>query len=135
MKKIFAILLFTMTLVPAMSQAFSGSEVHISKDGTASVSGAKVMQLAGSTMYARLYWGDAYVRFLVKTNPQTKFFRATGEVTTIKEVSVGDLLEISGQLESGTDTLVVVASSVKNSSVQKAQATFSGKVTYLLRLL
>lgn len=58
----------------------------------------------------------------------TKFYRATGEATTINEISEGNLLDITGELESGTTGLTLVASSIKNSSVQKEQASFPGKV-------
>lgn len=102
------------------------SEVHITKDGKASVSSAKVMQIAGSTLFARLYWGDAFVRITIKTNSSTKFLRATGEATTIAEVNEGNLLDVSGELQTGSDTLSIVASSLKNSSVEKEQSVFSG---------
>src|SRR3989338_4115549 len=101
--------------------AISNSEVHITKDGRASITSAKVMQLAGSTFFTRLYWGESYIRFLIKTNNNTKFFRGTGEATTLSEVSVGDILDVSGVLESGSESLVLVAATVKNSSVQKQQ--------------
>ena len=75
-----------------------------------------------------MYWGDAFVRFTIKTNSGTKFLRATGEPTTIKEIGDGDLLDVSGELQTGSDTLTLIASSVKNSSVQKEQSTMSGTV-------
>ena len=130
MKKYFTALFGALIFMApfAMVQAFS-SEVHIAQDGKASISSAKVMQIAGGTLFTRLYWGDAFVRLTVKTNTKTKFFRGTNEVTTIAEVGEGNLLDISGELESGTDSLSLVATSIKNSSVQKEQATFSGKVT------
>lgn len=109
--------------------AFAGSEVHITKDGIATMNSVTVMQQAGPTFYTRLYWGDSFVRVLVKTNNNTKFFRSTGEPTTILEISNGNLLDIVGELESGTNGLTLVASIVKNSSVQKQQASFTGKVT------
>lgn len=108
--------------------ALAGSEVHITKDGVANVTGVKVMQQAGTTFYTRLIWGDSFVRMLVKTNMSTKFYRATGEATTINEVRDGDYLDIIGELESGTSGLTLVATSIKNSSVQKEQASFPGKV-------
>ncbi|HEY0220961.1 MAG TPA: DUF5666 domain-containing protein [Candidatus Paceibacterota bacterium] len=109
------------------AEAFSGSEVHITKDGVASITGVKVMQIAGGTFFTRMYWGDAFVRLTVKTNSKTKFYRGTGEVTSLSEISVGDMLDISGQLSEG-DTLGINAGVVKNSSVQKMQNVVSGKV-------
>lgn len=115
--------------LPVISMAFSGSEVHITKDGNATMNGVKVMQQAGTTFYTRLYWGDSFVRVLLKTNSKTTFYRATGELTTISEISDGDMLDVVGELESGTTGLTMVAKTIKNSSVQKAQSTFSGIVT------
>ena len=115
-------------LIPTAAQALS-SEIHVTKDGKASVSSAKMMQQAGNTFYARLYWGDAFVRLTIKTNSTTKFFRATGEATTIAEIKDGDLLDVSGELQSQSDTLTLIARTIKNSSVQKEQATLSGEVT------
>ncbi len=113
--------------VPVISSAFSGSEVHITKDGLATITDTKVMQIAGGTLFTRMYWGDSYVRLTVKTDQNTKFYRGTGEVTTLAEVSVGDMLDVTGQLTGG-DVLTLVTSTVKNSSVQKKQTVFSGKV-------
>jgi hypothetical protein len=112
----------------AFTYAALGSEVNITKDGAANVSSVKVMQIFGSTLATRLYWGDAFVRLTVKTSNKTGFFRGTGETTTIKEIAEGDFLDVTGMLEPGSSALTIIASSVKNSSVQKKQTTFSGKV-------
>ncbi len=127
-KKITILLLALLFSVPIAVQALS-SEIHVTKDGKASVSSAKIMQIAGNTFFARLYWGDAFIRFTIKTNSATKFLRGTGEGTTIAEIKEGDILDVSGELQSQSDTLTVIASSVKNSSVQKEQMTLAGTVT------
>ncbi|MCX6701796.1 MAG: DUF5666 domain-containing protein [Candidatus Zambryskibacteria bacterium] len=128
--KLIFTLIILLILVPfAFTQAFSSSEVNITKDGTASISSAKIIQVAGSTFFARLYWGDLYLRLTIKTTSSTKFFRGTGELTTLSEISTGDIVDASGQIDSGSDVLTLTALSIKNSSVQKKQTTFSGKVT------
>ena len=129
-KKFLFTLVAFLTLAPVSALALS-SEIHVTKSGKADVSSAKVMQQAGSTFFARLYWGDAFVRFTIKTNSSTKFLRATGEATTIAEIKDGNLLDVSGELQSQSDTLTIIASSVKNSSVEKEQAVLSGTVTAL----
>lgn len=129
MKKFITTLGIFIMLAPfGVAHALS-SEVHIATDGKATVSSAKVIQIAGSTLFARLYWGDAFMRITIKTNSTTKFLRATGEATTFAEVSVGNLLDVTGTLEPQSDTLNIIASSVRNSSVQKEQSTLSGAVT------
>lgn len=117
-----------MMVMPVAFVEAASSEMHVEASGKASVTNAKVMQIAGSTFFARLYWGDAFIRFTVKTNSKTKFFRATGEATTIDEIQPGDLLDVSGELESGSNTLNLVATSVKNASVQKEHSALSGNV-------
>jgi hypothetical protein len=126
-KHLFFLTVISLFLIPSYSLALN-TEVNITSDGTATISGAKVMQLAGSTFFMRMYWGEAYVRFIIKTNSKTKILRGTGEATTIGEVKEGDWLDVKGMLESGSDSLNIVATSIKNSSVQKKQSSFSGKV-------
>lgn len=131
MKNKFLITLVAIFILTPMATYALSSEIHVTKDGKASVTSAKVMQSAGNTFFARLYWGDAFVRMTIKTNSSTKFIRATGEATTIAEIKDGDLLDVSGELESQSDTLTLVAASIKNSSVQKEQSVISGTVTAL----
>ena len=128
-KKFIAVLGVCVLLAPGSAAYALSSEIHVTRDGKTSVSGAKIMQMAGNTLFTRLYWGDAFVRFTVKTNANTKFLRATGEATTIAEINNDDLLDITGELESQSETLTIMASSIKNSSVQKEQAILSGTVT------
>lgn len=128
MKKTLLLMGVLAILMPlGVLQAIS-SEIHVASDGKASVTSAKVMQLANNTFFARLYWGDAFMRFTIKTNTKTKFFRATGEPTTIDEIHSGDLLDVVGELESGSNTFNLVATSVKNASVQKEHSVLSGNV-------
>jgi hypothetical protein len=123
---LFGVILGLLVFSPFLVSA--GSEVSINKEGLATITATKVMQVAGNTLFMRMYWGDAFVRFTVKTGSNTKFTRATGESTTIKEVKEGDILDVSGELESGSNTLTLVAKSVRNSSVEKLQSSLSGKV-------
>ncbi len=127
--KLMGILVLGFMLAPfTTALAMTGSEVHITSDGSAKITSVKVMQIAGSTLYTRLYWGDSFIRLLVKTTASTKFYRGTGELTTLSEISVGNVLDLSGQLESGSENMVLIAATVKNSSVQKQQTTLFGKV-------
>jgi hypothetical protein len=126
--KILLSLTMLMVLAPWSFAHALSSEIHVTKEGKANVSSAKVMQIVGNTFFARLYWGDAFIRFTIRAGSSTKFMRATGEATTIAEIKEGDILDASGELQSQTDTLTLVASSVRNSSVQKEQAVLSGNV-------
>ncbi len=105
------------------------AEIHVDREGNARIEGAKVAQVAGTSFYVRLYWGDAFIRFIVKTKSNVQVTRSLGEPTTLSEVAVGDILSLSGQLESGSDSLVLVADTIKDLSIQKGQSKFSGVVT------
>ena len=104
------------------------SEIYVGKDGTVVISGAKVMQLAGRSFYTRLYWGESFLRLLVKTGPATRFERGTGEVTDYTEINEGDYLNMEGRLESGASTFTLIPTYVQNVSVQKGSKTFAGTV-------
>ncbi|MCK9344812.1 MAG: hypothetical protein M0P64_01645 [Candidatus Pacebacteria bacterium] len=130
MTKTIATILVATAAILAPQAAFAlTSEMHVTKNGDASMSQAKVMQIAGGTLFARLYWGDAFIRFTIKTNSSTKFYRATGEATTIAEIKEGDILDTVGTLETGSNTINLIATSIKNSSVQKEQAVLAGTVS------
>jgi hypothetical protein len=75
-----------------------------------------------------LYWGDAYVRLLVKGSGTTKVLRSTGESASLNEINEGDLLTMEGELESGGTSLVLIPTLIKNSSDQKKQVALSGTV-------
>lgn len=127
MKKISLMILGAMIMAtPFVANAMA--EIHVTNDGKAAISSAKVIQISGSTFFTRLYWGDAFIRFTVKANSSTKFMRATGEATTRDEIAPGDLLDVTGELEPQSDTLSLIASSVKNSSVQKEQSAVAGNI-------
>lgn len=126
MKKIFLTVAGAIVLLLPSVPLRAASEIHVTKDGVATISNAKVMQIIGSTFYTRLYWGDSFARFTIRVTPKTQFLRATGEQTTIAEISEGDILDASGQLETQSSSLTLIAAQIKNSSVQKEQATFSG---------
>jgi hypothetical protein len=128
MKKIIFVFIFTLFFLPTSAFALS-SEVHITKDGKVKIEGVKVMQLAGQTIFTRLYWGDAFVRLTVKTGNNTVFYRATGEKTQLSEIAIDDILNLEGELEPGGSALIVIPTIVRNVSVEKEQLTLSGKVT------
>lgn len=103
-------------------------EIYIDKTGKTSIVGAKVMQFAGSTIYARVIWDNSFIRLLVKTNQSTQITRRYGELIKISDIAVNDYISIEGTLESNADTISIVASAIKNLSDQTQQNAFSGTV-------
>ena len=127
MKKI-SISIIALGFIILFGTTAQAAEINVTNAGTATISGAKVMQIIGNTFFTRLYWGDSFARFTVRANADTKFFRATGEATTIAEISEGDVLDATGTLEPQSSSLTMNATTIKNSSVQKEQAVLSGTV-------
>lgn len=107
------------------------TEVSIDKEGKVVINGAKIFQFAGGTMYTRLIWGNSFVRLIVKTNSKTEIVRKFGEPITVKDMKVGDYIYITGELESGSDSLAINANLIKNISDTNEQNAMSGKVVSL----
>jgi hypothetical protein len=104
-------------------------EVNIDKDGKISVSGAKVVQKAGNSFYTRLYWGQSFLRILIKTGQDTNIVRRFGGTMDASEVNVEDYLNIEGALETGADSLIVKSKKVRDLSDQREMNQFSGTIT------
>lgn len=124
-------------LFPALGQVYaqtansyddSSAEMHVTKDGQVSVEGAKIIQFAGSTIYASTKWGQITVRWTIKTNPKTIFLRRAGEVTSIEELSLGDYLTVNGTMDGGSESIIITASKIRDMSIHKERSIFSGTI-------
>lgn len=104
-------------------------ELHISDEGKVVIHGARVDQIAGNTFYTKLYWGQAFLRLLVRTDGNTKITKKFGEPINYAQISVGDYLTIEGEFYSGSSTLDVLAKNIKNWSQQTQEDQYSGTIT------
>lgn len=105
-------------------------EIHVTKDGKVQAQGVKVMQIAGNTIFARFIWQEAFLRLTLKTNPKTTFTRRYGDVLNLSDISVGDWLVVSGNLEHGADSFSINAVEIKDVSIfTKDEIRVSGTVT------
>ncbi|MSU55284.1 MAG: hypothetical protein EXS46_01960 [Candidatus Taylorbacteria bacterium] len=116
----------TVTSIRASSEA--DQDFHIDKNGVVIMNQSKVMQTAGTTFYTRYYIGQAFIRVLVKTDVTTKVRRRYGDQITLKEINDGDNINVVGKMETGADTLSVVATEIVNFSNQKEIAGFKGTI-------
>ncbi|MEK7661999.1 MAG: hypothetical protein AAB355_00645 [Patescibacteria group bacterium] len=119
------VLLFSAFLVSA---AVSGGELRITKDGAVSIKGAKVFQKAGRNFYARIYWGDLFLRLTVVTGDSTKITKKYGEPATADDIKEGDMLDIEGVFPSSSDTFIFTDSYIKDLSLEKQKLETSGTV-------
>ncbi len=103
-------------------------EAYISSNGTIVVRGAQVTDISGDTLIAETDFGDATVTWRVDTDANTKYVSRVGSGSDFDDISDGDYISFSGDLQSGS-TLTVDAGVVKNwSLVGNMRMTFYGQV-------
>ncbi len=103
-------------------------EIHLNDNGTVLVRGAKVTAVSGSTINASTTFGSTSLAWVINTDSNTRFARKFGGVSAVSEVSVGDLISVTGSLDMTAATLTVKASTLKDWSIQKQNAAVSGTV-------
>lgn len=104
-------------------------ELHIRPDGTVTLKSARVDQIAGTTLYVGVKWGDLPVRFTMKTSARTTVAKRYGGTATVSAISIGDYLDVEGEFFVGSDFFGVEALRIKDWSLQEESAVFLGVVT------
>ncbi len=112
--------------LPAL--ACADSEVHISSQGVFLAKQLTVMQIAGKNIFARGYWGNAFLRITVLINASTTIQKSHGDAGVLDDLKEGDVLDVSGALSSGADTVTVNATSIRNASADHAQKQVAGTI-------
>jgi hypothetical protein len=102
--------------------------ISITEKGDVKVKNIVIFQIAGSTFFARTYWGEAFVRWTVRTNKDTNLVKRFGGKAKLSEIAVGDVLDVEGSLLSGADSLNINATDIRDISLEKEEGSFSGKV-------
>src|SRR3989344_7914440 len=105
------------------------SDIHFSADGKISAKGLIVQQVSGSTIYVRAIWGETFLRMAIAGSPATVVSKAYGESSTIAEIKEKNVIDVTGMLASGGDSIVINAVTVRNSNLKIADKVLSGPVT------
>lgn len=103
-------------------------EVHINNNGKVLVRGAKITSISGPTITATNTWGSTTMTWIVNTDTSTKSIRRYGGNSSLSEMSVGDYISFSGMLDTTASVLTVKADMIKDWSIQKVSASFTGTV-------
>ena len=103
---------------PVPSPEDSIPELHVEKSGKLVIKGAKVMQVANTTIFTRLAWDRTNLTIVVKTEKNTKILRRFGGPAAVSDIAVGDYLNLEGTLEFGSDSLVAKATKITDLSIQ-----------------
>ncbi len=105
-------------------------EVHISNSGKVNVQGAKVTAVTGNTLIATTTWGVANINWSVNLLPDSRLIRRFGGVSSVSEITVGDIIGFQGNLVSASASpLVVNATTIKDWSIMKKEGGFNGVVS------
>ncbi len=104
-------------------------ETHINNDGKVLVRGAKITSISGTTVNARQNWGSYNLSWVVNVSTSTELLRRYGGASSLSEFTVGDYISFSGPLDNTQSQATVNAKVLKDFSIQKVNASFSGTVS------
>ena len=103
-------------------------EVHIKADGMVTLKSGRVEQIAGTTFYLMLRWGQLPMRFTMKTDGKTAVSKRYGGAANVSQIKLGDYLDAEGEFLVGSDFFGLNARTVKDWSLQEESGTFSGRI-------
>lgn len=105
------------------------ANITISEGGNVKIKNAVVFQIMGSTFFARTYWNESFIRWVIRTNDKTEVIKKFNGVAKYSDIAVGHELNIEGVLVQGSDALNVDVTTIRDLSLENESAVFSGKVT------
>lgn len=117
-------------IFPNAKQVGSSREIHVDDNGNIKVEGLYVEQIAGTTLFTRLYWNDVFIRINVRTDSKTQFTKRFGSSANISDVSIGDYISAEGKILGGSGSLDFQAISLKDWSLNKDDGvSYSGNIS------
>jgi hypothetical protein len=121
----------TAITIAASGPAAVGStlESHVNNDGSVLLRGAKITALNGATLTVTQTWGAYVATWTVVTDPSTELLRRYDGASSVTEFSVGDYVAVKGVLDASASSPTVKAIIVRDYSIQKKNASFSGTVS------
>lgn len=103
----------------------------ISEKGEVKIKNAVIFQIAGSTLFARTYWQDTFIRWTIRTSKSTEVIKRFGGSARISDVAVGHVVNIDGILLSGTEALNLDTVVIRDFNLENENNTFSGRITQI----
>lgn len=118
------------TSISASSTDPTIPSVIITSDGLAKVTGMKVWQTAGRSLFTRTTWGDSFIRWTVKTTADTVITKHYGDPLSVYDISENDWLSVDGIIEGG-NSLAITATKITDWLNYQAQSSFTGTISNL----
>ena len=103
-------------------------ELHINADGSMSAKSVRVEQIAGTTIYLSMRWGQFPMHFTMKTDAKTTVKKRYGGTASVSAVKIGDYLDIEGEFFVGSDFFGLNARTVKDWALQEESGSFTGTI-------
>jgi hypothetical protein len=116
-------------LIPLISHADVMSDIRIGTDGKFVAKNLTVMQKAGNNLFCRATWGQSYVRVTLLVNASTVITKNHGESAAISDVHANDIIDAEGALSTGSDSLTITPTTLRDTSLDSASKTISGTVS------
>jgi hypothetical protein len=112
------------TYVASAASTTAPLEVHIANNGLVLLRNAQVIAINGDTLTVSTAWGSTNFRWLVRTNSSTyethhfgtDFLTRDGQTLSIQDIAVGDVVIVTGMLDSTTQEPTLNADVVRTST-------------------
>jgi hypothetical protein len=91
----------------------STQELHIADNGFTYIRGAMVVEVTGATLRISMLWGHSNFVWYVVTDTNTHFVSSNGEVSSLRTITIGDTLDVTGMVMENATTPVIYARYVR----------------------
>lgn len=118
-------------LLPTFAAADAISQLSIGSDGTFSGKSITIYQKSGPNLFSRATWGLAFVRITLLTSSSTVVQRAHGGAAAISDISEGDIVDATGTISTGADSLIIHANAIHDDSLGSEGKSVAGIIASL----
>ena len=88
-------------------------EFHIANNGLALLRGARVVSVSGNIIRVAMEWGSTSFTWSVITQYNTQYLNAKGEKAALSDIQAGDILTVTGTLNTGGTENEVLAQYIR----------------------
>ena len=88
-------------------------EFHIANNGLALLRGTRVVSVSGNVIRVAMEWGSTSFTWSVITQHNTQYLNAKGEKAALSDVQAGDILTVTGTLNTGGTENEVLAQYIR----------------------
>lgn len=112
------------------AQADEG-QVSIAGNGQTMIRNATVTAISGPTLTIATGWGETKLLWRVETTGSTAFFPQMSSSDALEAIKVGDRVSLSGTLDMSAARPTILASALRDNSLENTAARLSGTVLEL----